>query len=231
MHILSAILLQLDTVAQASDLVEETSAEKLSLIYLLKEGGILMIPLLLCSVLMVYVFLERLAVIRKAGDIDPTFMARIRDHVTEGNLAGAKNLAKNTQGPMARIIDKGLSRIGKPVEHIERSMENTGKLQVYNLEKNLSILSTIAGIAPMFGFLGTIAGMIILFFNIQHQGFSIENIAGGIYTKMVTSAVGLIIGLLSYVAYNYLNAQINKAVNKMEAASVEFLDILHEPTK
>ncbi len=231
MHILSAILLQLDTVAQASDLVEETSAEKLSLIYLLKEGGILMIPLLLCSVLMVYVFLERLAVIRKAGDIDPTFMARIRDHVTEGNLAGAKNLAKNTQGPMARIIDKGLSRIGKPVEHIERSMENTGKLQVYNLEKNLSMLSTIAGIAPMFGFLGTIAGMIILFFNIQHQGFSIENIAGGIYTKMVTSAVGLIIGLLAYVAYNYLNAQINKAVNKMEAASVEFLDILHEPTK
>ncbi|MBW7913715.1 MAG: MotA/TolQ/ExbB proton channel family protein [Taibaiella sp.] len=231
MHILSAILLQLDTVAQATDLVEETSAEKLSLIDLLKEGGILMIPLLLCSVLMVYVFLERLAVIRKAGDIDPTFMARIREHVTDGNLVGAKNLAKNTQGPMARIIDKGLSRIGKPVEHIERSMENTGKLQVYNLEKNLSILSTIAGIAPMFGFLGTIAGMIILFFNIQHQGFSIENIAGGIYTKMVTSAVGLIIGLLSYVAYNYLNAQINKAVNKMEAASVEFLDILHEPTK
>lgn len=231
MHILSAILLQLDTVAQATDLVEETSAEKLSLIYLLKEGGILMIPLLICSILMVYVFVERLLVIRKAGDIDPTFMARIREHVTDGNLVGAKNLAKNTQGPMARIIDKGLSRIGKPVEHIERSMENTGKLQVYNLEKNLSILSTIAGIAPMFGFLGTIAGMIILFFNIQHQGFSIGNIAGGIYTKMVTSAVGLIIGLLSYVAYNYLNAQINKSVNKMEAASVEFLDILHEPTK
>ncbi|HEY9177001.1 MAG TPA: MotA/TolQ/ExbB proton channel family protein [Flavipsychrobacter sp.] len=231
MHILSAILLQLDTVAQATDLVEETSAEKLSLIYLLKEGGILMIPLLVCSILMVYVFIERLLVIRKAGDIDPTFMARIREHVTDGNLAGAKNLARNTQGPMARIIDKGLSRIGKPVEHIERSMENTGKLQVYNLEKNLSILSTIAGIAPMFGFLGTIAGMIILFFNIQHQGFSIGNIAGGIYTKMVTSAVGLIIGLLSYVAYNYLNAQINKSVNKMEAASVEFLDILHEPTK
>lgn len=231
MHILSAILLQLDTVAQASDLVEETSAEKLSLIYLLKEGGILMIPLLICSILMVYVFIERLLVIRKAGDIDPTFMARIREHVTDGNLVGAKNLARNTQGPMARIIDKGLSRIGKPVEHIERSMENTGKLQVYNLEKNLSILSTIAGIAPMFGFLGTIAGMIILFFNIQHQGFSIGNIAGGIYTKMVTSAVGLIIGLLSYVAYNYLNAQINKSVNKMEAASVEFLDILHEPTK
>ncbi len=230
MSVLSTILLQLDTATQAVSTLEETSAEKLSLIYLLKEGGVLMIPLLACSVLMVYIFVERLSYIRKASKIDPTFMARIREHVTDGNLNGAKNLAKSTSGPIARIIDKGLSRIGKPFDHIEKSMENTGKLQVYNLEKNLSILSSIANIAPMFGFLGTIAGMIILFFNIQHQGFSLANIAGGIYTKMVTSAVGLIIGLLSYVAYNYLNAQINKTVNKMEAASVEFLDILHEPT-
>ena len=129
------------------------------------------------------------------------------------------------------MIEKGISRIGKPVDHIEKSMEATGKLEVYQMEKNLSILSTLAGIAPMFGFLGTIAGMIILFFNIQHQGFSLENIAGGIYTKMVTSAVGLIIGLLAYIAYNYFNAQINKNVYRMEAASVEFLDILQEPTK
>ncbi|MCB0699244.1 MAG: MotA/TolQ/ExbB proton channel family protein [Chitinophagales bacterium] len=228
MSILS-VLLQTDT-TQALEAVE-SAPEKLSLIYLLFEGGVLMIPLLLCSILMVYVFFERLMVIRRAGKIDPHFMSRIREHVTDGNLTAAKNLAKTTQGPMARMIDKGLSRIGKPVDHIEKSMENTGKLQVYELEKNLSILSTLAGIAPMFGFLGTIAGMILLFFNIQHQGFSIENMAGGIYTKMVTSAVGLIIGLLSYVAYNYLNAQINKNVNKMEAASVEFLDILHEPTR
>ncbi len=231
MYNLLAIFLQLDTATQAVTTIEANSAEELSLIYLLKEGGVLMIPLLLCSILMVYVFLERLFAIRKAARVEPTFMARIREHVTDGNLTAAKNLAKTTSGPLARIIDKGLSRIGKPVDHIEKSMENTGKLQVYELEKNISILSTIAGIAPMFGFLGTIAGMIILFFNIQHQGFSIENIAGGIYTKMVTSAVGLIIGLLSYVAYNYLNAQINKTVNKMEAASVEFLDILHEPTR
>ncbi len=230
MYLLSTILLQSDTIA-STIIADEPAVEKLSLIYLLMEGGVLMIPLLLCSILMIYIFLERLAVIRKAGMVEPTFMPRIRDHVMDGNLEAAKKLAKNTEGPTARIIDKGLSRIGKPVDHIEKSMENTGKLQVYNLEKNLSILSTIAGIAPMFGFLGTIAGMIILFFNIQHQGFSIENIAGGIYTKMVTSAVGLIIGLLAYVAYNYLNAQINKAVNKMEAASVEFLDILHEPTR
>lgn len=231
MSVFSTLFLQADTIP-ASIINEPVAAtEKLSLIYLLTEGGILMIPLGLCSILMVYIFLERLAVIRKASAADHTFMPRIRDYVTDGNLEAAKKLARSTQNPTARIIDKGLSRIGKPIDHIEKSMENTGKLEVYNLEKNLSILSTIAGIAPMFGFLGTIAGMIILFFNIQHQGFSIENIAGGIYTKMVTSAVGLIIGLLSYVAYNYLNAQINKAVNKMEAASAEFLDILHEPTR
>lgn len=226
---LLTILLQTDTLTTAVD----TSAkqEDISLWYLLIQGGILMIPLLICSVLMVYVFAERLMAINRASSFDPTFMSRIREHVTEGNLQAAKSLAKNTQGPIARMIDKGLNRIGKPIDHIEKSMENAGKLEVYQLEKNLSMLSTIAGIAPMFGFLGTIAGMIILFFNIQHQGFSIEGIAAGIYTKMVTSAVGLIIGLLSYVAYNYLNAQINKNVNRMESAAVEFLDILHEPAK
>jgi biopolymer transport protein ExbB len=228
MSLLSILLLQVDTAATAVN-TATAAPEKISFFYLMKEGGILMIPLFLCSILMVYVFVERLMQIRKAGESDPTFMQRIREHVTDGNVQAAKSLAKNTQGPVARMIEKGLSRLGKPVDHIEKSMENTGKLEVYKLEKNLSALSTIAGIAPMFGFLGTIAGMIILFFNIQHQGFSLETIAGGIYTKMTTSAVGLIIGLLSYVAYNYLNAQINKTVNKMEAASAEFLDILHEP--
>lgn len=224
-----SILLQADTLANSAAVAAKQ--QEISLWYLLMQGGVLMIPLLICSVLMVYVFAERLMAIRKASVIDPTFMARIREHITDGNLQAAKTLSKNTTGPVARMIDKGLSRIGKPIDHIEKSMENAGKLEVYQLEKNLSILSTIAGIAPMFGFLGTIAGMIILFFNIQHQGFSIEGIASGIYTKMVTSAVGLIIGLLSYVAYNYLNAQINKNVNRMESASVEFLDILHEPAK
>ena len=129
-------------------------------------------------------------------------------------------------GGFEPLIEKGIQRMDKPYEQIEKSMEQVGKLEVYQMEKNTSILSTIAGIAPMFGFLGTIAGMIILFFNIQHDGFSLEHIAGGIYTKMVTSAVGLIIGLLSYVAYNYINAQINKAVNKMEAAAADFLDTI-----
>lgn len=224
---LLTILLQADTAAQA--VAATAQPEKISLFYLLREGGVLMIPLLLCSILLVYIFAERLMTIRKAGDMDPVFMSRIREHILSGNMQAAKSLSRNTQGPVARMIDKGISRIGKPIDHIEKSMENAGKLEVYQMEKNLGVLSTIAGIAPMFGFLGTIAGMIILFFDIQHKGFSLENIAGGIYTKMVTSAVGLIIGLLAYVAYNYLNAQINKNVNKMETASVEFLDILQEP--
>ena len=228
---LSTIFLQVDTALQATATPVVNQPEELSLIYLLKEGGVLMIPLLLCSIILVYVFVERFLAIRKAQRMEPNFMNRIRDNITSGNLTGAKSLAKNTEGPVARMIERGISRIGKPIDHIEKSMESAGKLEVYQMEKNLSILSTLAGIAPMFGFLGTIAGMIILFFNIQHQGFSLENMAGGIYTKMVTSAVGLIIGLLAYVAYNYFNAQINKNVNRMEAASVEFLDILQEPAK
>jgi len=208
-----------------------SAEQKISILYLLREGGVLMIPLLLCSIVLVYVFVERWLMLTRTSRLDPRFMTQIREYITGSNLQGAKSLAHNADCPVGRIIEKGISRIGKPIDHIEKSMESAGKLEVYQLEKNLSILSTIAGIAPMFGFLGTIAGMIILFFNIQHQGFSLENIAGGIYTKMVTSAVGLIIGLLAYVAYNYFNAQINKQVNKMEAAAVEFLDILQEPAR
>ncbi len=224
------LLLQIspDSLTQMAPLPVQ-APEELSLWYLLKEGGILMIPLAICSVLAVYIFVERYLAIRKAGKTPNDFLLRIREKITDGNMPGAQSLCKNYEGAIPRMINKGVSRIGKPMDHIEKSMENTGKLEVYQMEKNLGILSTIAGIAPMFGFLGTIAGMIILFFNIQHQGFSIEHIAGGIYTKMVTSAVGLIIGLLAYVGYNYLNAQINKNVNRMEAASNEFLDILHQP--
>jgi biopolymer transport protein ExbB len=230
MSLFTLLLLQIDSTSDLTN-AAAPAPEKISLISLLMEGGLLMIPLLICSVLVAYVFVERLLVIRKASVADPTFMSRIREHLTDGNLAAAKSLSKNTQGPVARMIERGINRIGKPIEHIEKSMESVGKLEIYQLEKNMSMLSTIARIAPMFGFLGTIAGMIILFFNIQHQGFSLESIAGGIYTKMVTSAVGLIIGLLAYMAYDYLDAQINKNVNRMEAASVEFLDILQEPTR
>ncbi len=228
MTLLSILLLQADTAMKAAAAAVTAPPEKISLFHLLQEGGALMIPLLLCSLALVYVFVERFQVIRKASVVDISFMDRIREQVHSGNVTGAIATCKKNNTAVAHVIEKGISRIGKPIDFIEKSMENTGKLEVYQLEKNLSILSTIAGIAPIFGFLGTIAGMIILFFNVQHQGFSLETIAGGIYTKMVTSATGLIIGLLAYMGYAYLNAQIGKQVNRIESAAVELLDIIQD---
>jgi biopolymer transport protein ExbB len=199
---------------------------------MLAHGGPLMIPLGLLLVLAVFFFFERLIAIRKASNIDPNFMNIIRDNVFSGNVSAARSLAKNTTNPVARMIDKGLQRIGKPIDAIEKSMENVGKLEIYKMERNLSMLSLVYGIAPMFGFLGTIFGMLQLFYNINASGdFTPAQIAGGIYTKMITSASGLIIGLLAYVGYNFLNAQIDKNVNRMEVASAEFIDILQEPTR
>jgi biopolymer transport protein ExbB len=229
MTLLSVLLLQIDTADSTVAAVAPPAPEKISLFNLLMEGGALMVPLLLCSVIMVYVFVERLLHIRKASAVDPTLTVRVVQAIETGNVQAALSACKGSATSVSRVLEKGIGRLGKPIDYIEKSMENTGRLEVYQLEKNVSILSTIAGIAPIFGFLGTIAGMIILFFNVQHQGFSLETIAGGIYTKMVTSAVGLIIGLLAYVGYAFLNAQINKAVNKIESASVEFLDSIQQP--
>jgi biopolymer transport protein ExbB len=205
---------------------------KISLWDLLLSGGWIMVPLFLLMVIAIFFFFERLIAIRNAGKVDYNFMSIIRDHIVNGNVTAARSLAKNTFNPVARIIDKGLQRIGKPIDAIEKSMENVGKLEVYKMERNLNVLSLIAGIAPMFGFLGTIVGMVQLFYGISSTGeYTLGTIAGGIYTKMVTSASGLIIGLLAYVGYNYLNAQIDKNVNRMEAASAEFIDVLQEPTR
>jgi len=228
---LLTLLLQADTAVQTIA-TTTASTERISLFQLLWKGGILMIPLLFCSIAMVYVFAERYLAIKKLSSHDEHFIHKVREQISSGNLSGAKSLCKNENTPEARIVEKGISRIGKPIDQIEKSMEATGKLQVYEMEKNLSILSTIASIAPMFGFLGTIFGMMILFADIQQaNSLEINTLAGGIYTKMVTSAVGLIIGLLSYIGFRYLNSKINHAVNRMEATSTEFLDILHEPAK
>jgi len=207
-------------------------AAKMNLFDLLREGGIIMIPLGLLLALAIFFFFERWIAINKASKIDENFMNMIRDNILSGNVSAARALARNTSNPVARMIDKGLQRIGKPIDAIEKSMENVGKLEIYKMERNLSMLSLVYGIAPMFGFLGTIFGMLQLFYNINTTGeFTPSAIAGGIYTKMVTSASGLIIGLLAYVGYNFLNAQINKNINKMESASAEFIDILQEPTR
>ena len=229
-------LLQIvDTATQAANSVVQNDVNQdgsISLGELLMLGGWLMVPVIILFLLTIFLFIERLMAIKKAARIDENFMNIIRDHIVSGNVSAARSYAKNTNNAVARIIDKGIQRIGKPIDNIEKSMENVGKLELYHMEKNLSILNLIAGIAPMFGFLGTIFGMFQLFYNLASTGeFTIQTMAGGIYTKMITSAAGLVIGLLAYIAHNYLVTQVDKAANKMEASSAEFLDVLQEPTR
>ncbi len=224
------VLLQIDTLQKAAAALPVP--EKISMWNLLEKGGFIMYPLYILLAAAIFVFTERLIAIRKASRIDENFMRIIRDNIITGNVSAARSLTKNTNNPVARMIDKGIQRIGKPIDAIEKSMENVGKLEMYQMEKNLSILSLIAGIAPMFGFLGTIIGMVQLFYGIASTGeYTLNTIAGGIYTKMITSGTGLIIGLIAYIAHNYLSTQIDKTVNKMEMASAEFMDILQEPTR
>ena len=222
------ILLQTDSLSTTA-----VSAAKVESVWgLLSKGGPLMIPLGILFALAVYFFIERLLAIRKMGKIDDNFMSIIRDHISNGNISAARSLTKNTNNPIARMIDKGIQRIGKPIDAIERSMEIVGKLEMYKMEKNLTMLSVIARIAPLFGFVGTIVGLVILlkeFATISNP--SISQIADAMYIKLITSASGLIIGMLAYLAHSYLDTQINRAANRMEAASSEFIDVLQEPTK
>jgi biopolymer transport protein ExbB len=180
----------------------------------------------------VYFFAERYIAIRHASRIDNNFMNIIRDHITSGNVVAARSFAKNINNPVARIIDKGIQRVGKPIDSIEKSMDNVGQLEMYNLEKNLAVLSFISKAAPIFGFVGTLIGLMQLFSNI-HKANEVEIgvISQGIYTKLITSISGLVIGLIAYLSYSYLNTQIDKTANKMEAASSDFLDVLQEPTR
>ncbi len=220
--------LQADSTAAAA----AVAAESESIWSLLSKGGPLMIPLFLLFGLAVFFFFERFLVIKKAGQLDENFMSIIRDHVTNGNITAARSLAKNTNNPVARMIDKGLQRVGKPIDAIENAMDNVGKLEMYKMEKNLTMLSVIARIAPLFGFVGTIVGLVLLlkeFATISNP--SISQIADAMYIKLITSATGLIIGMLAYLGYSFLDTQINRTANRMEAASSEFIDILQEPTR
>ena len=222
------ILLQADTLTKST----ETAAQVESVWSLLSKGGPLMLPLGILFALAVFFFIERLLAVKKASKIETNFMNIIRDHIVNGNVTAARSLAKNTDNPVARMIDKGLQRIGKPIDAIEKSMDNVGKLEMYKMEKNLSILSVISRIAPLFGFVGTIVGLVLLlkqFATISNP--SVSQIADAMYIKLITSASGLIIGMLAYLGYSYLDTQINRTANRMEAASSEFIDILQEPTK
>jgi biopolymer transport protein ExbB len=199
---------------------------------LLLTGGWIMIPLGIMLLMAIYFYFERSLAIRQASRLDANFMNIIRDQIMTGNLTAARNLAKNTNNPVARVIDKGLQRIGKPIDSIEKSMNNIAALEMYSLEKNLGVLAVVSKAAPIFGFVGTLVGMMQLFSGITTSAeFTPASIAGGIYTKLITSIAGLLIGLAAYLAYNYLNTQIDKAANRIESATSDFLDILQEPTR
>lgn len=208
------------------------AAPSLTFLELVMKGGPIMIPIALLSIAGAYIFFERFFTIRKLGNIDQNFLNQIRDFMHQGNIEAARSLCRNTNNPVSRMINKGLMRLGKPVKEIEGAIENVGKLEIYQMEKNIGLLGTIASIAPMFGFLGTIFGVIKIFYNISlADNISIGLIAGGLYEKMITSASGLLIGIFAYVGHHYLILMVDRVVNKMEINAIEFIDLLEEPVK
>lgn len=218
------------------ELLEEAAQEKtLSIYNLIMDGGvggqIIIALLFVLLAVALYIYFERFFAIKAASKVDKNFMNQIRDHVTSGKLESAKSLCDNTDAPTARLIGKGISRIGKPLDDINTAIENAGKLEVYQLEKNVSVLATIAGAAPMIGFLGTVIGMIVAIHEIANSGgqIDIKMLSDGLYTAMTTTVGGLIVGIIAYIAYNHLVVRTDKVVYQMEAKSVEFLDLLNEP--
>ena len=216
--------------------LDAESVEKtLSIVELIKSGGLagqLIIALLtVLLVVALYIYFERLFTIKAASKVDPNFMNQIKDHVVNGNIEAAKAVCTQVNSPVSRLIDKGISRIGRPLADINSAIENAGKLEVYSLEKNDSILATISGAAPMIGFLGTVIGMILSIFEIANSGgqIDIKLLADGLYTAMTTTVAGLVVGIVAYIAFNHLVGRTNKVVYQMEANSVEFLDLLNEP--
>lgn len=228
------ILLQITQATEALTTAAATppAAESLNLLSLIMKGGWVMIPITLLSIIGVYIFIERYITIRKASRDESMLLSSIRENVVTGNLNGAISICKQSDSPIARMLQKGLLRIGKPIKEIEGAIENVGKLEVSKLEKNLSILGIIAGTAPMFGFLGTISGVIKIFYNISlSDNISIGLIAGGLYEKMITSAAGLLIGIVAYVGHHILNIMMDRIILKMETEAIEFIDLLEQPGK
>ena len=221
----------LQKIAQSAVAGDRNNDGQLSFFELITMGGWVMIPLAVMLLLAVYVFVERYIAIKHASRIDFNFMNIVRDHIVSGNVVAARNFAKNNTNPVARIIDKGIQRIGKPIDGIEKSMDNVGQLEVYKLEKNLGVLAVVSKAAPIFGFVGTLIGLMQLFSNIyQAHEVEIGVISQGIYTKLITSITGLVIGVMAYLGYSFLSTQVDKATNRMEAAAADFLDVLQEPT-
>lgn len=229
-------MLFLQISSTSSEMAENFSQEKtLSIIDLILKGGmanVVIIGLLfLMLAVALYIYFERSFAIRAASKIDANFMNMIRDNISAGRLDAAKMLCTQSNTPVSRLVLKGISRIGKPLEDINKAIENAGTLEVYKLEKNSAILATIAGAGPMIGFLGTVVGMIMAFHQMATSGGQAEMgvLADGIYTAMTTTVAGLIVGIVAYMGYNHLVVRTDKVVHKMEATTVEFLDLLNEP--
>lgn len=222
-------LLQANTAIDSLPSAE--AVQQQTVLELLMKGGPVMIPLGILLFITIYLLIERYLTINKASKIDPSFMNNIRDYVIHGNLEAAKTLAKSTQNPLARMIEKGVLRIGRPLDDIRASIENTGKLEVARMEKGLAALATISGAAPMLGFLGTVSGMINAFRSIAAAESAVTPslLAGGIYEAMITTLAGLVVGLIAYLGYNALTVMVENVVYKMEVSSVEFIELLQDP--
>ncbi|HKL92337.1 MAG TPA: MotA/TolQ/ExbB proton channel family protein [Bacteroidales bacterium] len=212
---------------------ETTTVESIRFFEMAAKGGWLMIPLLLLSGLAIYIFIDRFRVLRAASKEDPTFMNRIRDYIVEGNTASAINLCKKTDNPSSRMIEKGISRIGRPMNDVQIAIENVGNIEVSKMERGMSILASVAGGAPMIGFLGTVMGMVRAFFDMSSAGNNVDIsvLSSGIYTAMVTTVAGLIVGICAFFAYNFLISRVNNIVSRMESKTMEFMDLLNEPIK
>lgn len=220
----------------ATVLEDSVSEEKtLSIYKLIMDGGlggqIIIAILFVLLAVALYIYFERIFAIKAASKVDKNFMNQIKDYVSNGKLESANALCNSKNTPTARLISKGISRIGKPLEDINTAIETTGKLEIYELEKNVSVLATVAGAAPMIGFLGTVIGMIVAIHEIANAGgqIDIKMLSDGLYTAMTTTVAGLIVGIIAYITYNHLVVRTNKVVYQMEAKSVEFLDLLNEP--
>ena len=218
--------------APAIDAVEQTE-KTLSYLELATKGGWLMVVLLILSVIAIYIFGSKWWMISKASKVNKNFIKNIRVLIHDGKTKSAIELCRKYDNPTARLIEKGIERIGRPLEDIQAAVENMGNVEIARLEKGLPMLATIAGGAPMIGFLGTVTGMITAFFEMSNAGNNIDItlLSGGIYEAMVTTVGGLFVGIIAYFGYNYLTSQISNLVFKMENATIAFIDMLHEPAE
>lgn len=227
------ILALLQIVTTETSGIQTTGTKEETFLSLAMKGGWVMIPIIILSIIAVYIFVERFYAIKKAQKVDINFMNRIRDYIMDGKIDAAKNLCETTDNPVAHMIHKGISRIGRPLNDVNAAIENVGRLEIYKLEQGLPTLASCAGGAPMIGFFGTVIGMVQSFMKMSSAGnnINVSLLSEGIYTALITTVAGLIVGIFAYFAYNALTAKVEKVVNTLEASTTEFMDLLNEPVK